>query len=123
MLTRVLGSALLALLAWLPAERGRTWALRGTARERIAVSVSALDVATDSPARAQRLETLPLRLAPQRKTPPAPTASCGVGAVEIGPAPSRVLQSLASRGTEVRGIRAKRLTIPHDATAPPPRRS
>jgi hypothetical protein len=54
---RVLGSVLLALLAWIPAQRGRTWALRGTAQERIAVSVSALDVATDSPARAQTLKT------------------------------------------------------------------
>ena len=121
MLLRSLCTGLLALLAWLPVGHAQSWALRGNPREPALAATSALDIAADSPSRIGSADTFGVRTLPPRR----PDRGYGGGggfiadAVVLGsasttrPSVGRVVRGDVSSG------RAKRLTIPHDATAPP----
>src|SRR5690348_12168451 len=51
MLSRAVWTVVLALIAWIPSGRGDAWASRGNRVDRAILSISALEVAAESPAR------------------------------------------------------------------------
>ena len=114
-------TGLLALLAWLPVGHAQSRVLRGNPREPALAAASALDVAANSPSRIGGAETFGVRTLPPRR--PATTHSGdgshvadvvvlrGVNA--LSPVAAPAMRRWAPR------VRATRLTIPYDATAPP----
>jgi hypothetical protein len=125
MLLRSLCTGLLALLAWLPIGHAQSWALRGNPREPALATASALDIAADSPSRIGSAGTFSVRTLPPRRLGRAQIGdgasfadvviSLDVGALR--PVDGRATRPLAPR------VRATRLTIPYDATAPPQHQS
>lgn len=121
MLMRSLCTGLLALLAWLPVGHAQSRVLRGNPHEPALAATSALDLAADSPSRIGGVGSYSTRTLPSRRP----------GRVDAGDGASfaeNVLRPVvsASRGIAVQAldrhgprVRAKRLTIPYDATAPP----
>jgi hypothetical protein len=125
MLLRSLWTGLFALLAWMPIGHIQSRALDADGADRALFAVSALDVAVDSPARIAPSQTLPRVLAPDRR-PPAPH-----GLYRLSDAEGRAGSTISlvrppakdAQPTGWRGFRPKRLILPHDANAPPPRTS
>jgi hypothetical protein len=125
MLMRSLCTGLLALLAWLPVGHAQSRVLRGNPHEPALAVTSALDLAADLPSRVGSAGPFRARTLPPRRPSRLPVGD-GASVAEVGSRPVFV----ASRGDAVRTldrrgprVRAKRLTIPYDATAPPPRQS
>ena len=121
MLLRSLCTGLLALLAWLPIGHAQSWALRGDPREPALAGASALDIAADSPSRIGSGGTFSVRTLPPRRLGrtnlgDGATFADVVSPLDVGA--SRPLGGRAMRPSAPR-VRAKRLTIPYDATAPP----
>ena len=125
MLLRSLCTGLLALLAWLPLGHAQSWALRGNPREPALAAASALDIAADSPSRIGSAGTFGVRTLPPRRLG---RAQLGDGAsfadvfIPLDVGASRHRHGRAMRHLAPR-VRAKRLTIPYDATAPPQHQS
>ncbi|HKW09542.1 MAG TPA: hypothetical protein VJO33_04130 [Gemmatimonadaceae bacterium] len=118
MLSRALWTGLLALLAWIPIGRATVHAER---TERALFVVSALDIATDSPARVGDRHDLPRQITTDRKPPTPRTLPRQDSDAEE---PSSHVRSSSrsaadSQQSGWRGHQAKRLIAPHDATAPP----
>lgn len=118
MVARGFWTLVLALFAWLPLGREQV-AYHAQRGERSLFAVSALDVATESAVRGRTSTTALLVFSagpqPSRGIVPPPLA--------MGASRPRVEVVLATheRAPSARpwGARARRLTIPHDATAPP----
>jgi len=125
MFPRSLCTGLLALLAWLPVGHAQSRALRGNPREPALATASALDIAADSPSRIGSGGTFSVRTLPPRRLGRAhlgdgPSfADVGVS-LDVGA--SQPENGLAARRLAPRA-RAKRLTIPYNATAPPQHQS
>jgi len=125
MLTRSLCTGLLALLAWLPVGHAQSRALRGNPREAALAATSALDLAAESPSRIGSAGSFSARTLPPRR-PGRTHAGDGASFAEavfrpvVGATRFNTAQTLDRHGPRVR---AKRLTIPYDATAPPRRHS
>ena len=125
MLTRSLCTGLLALLAWLPVGHAQSRALRGNPREPALAVTSALDLAADSPSRIGSGWSFSARSLPPR-SPGRAHAGDGASVAEtvfrpvVGATRFITAETLDRHGPRVR---AKRVTIPYDATAPPPRQS
>ena len=121
MLPRSLCTALLALLAWLPLGHAQSLALRGNPREPALAATSALDIAADSPARIGTEENFSVRTLPFRRLDKAYGGDGGFLADAVFLADVSTTRPNLGRvtGRDVSSARAKRLTIPHDATAPP----
>ena len=121
MLMRSLCTGLLALLAWLPIGHAQSWALRGSPHEPALAAASALDIAADSPSRIGSAGTFSVRTLPPRRLG-RPLASDGASFGDVvfplGVGPSRPIDGQATHRLAPR-VRAKHLTIPYDATAPP----
>src|SRR3954466_2031204 len=121
MLMRSLCTGLLALLAWHPVGYAQSRVLRGNPREPALAATSALDVAADSPSRVGSANNVGPRTLPPRH-PGKVRAGDGAAAVEavFGQEATAVRPNT---GRAMRGQpllpRERRLTIPHDATAPP----
>jgi hypothetical protein len=125
MFSRALWTGLLALLAWIPIGRAQSRDVRVDRGERTLFVVSALDVATDSPARVGEPRGLPRQLTSDRR-PPTPRALPRVTDEAEQSASSRAStwrRAAAPTPSGWRGFQEKRLILPHDATAPPPPRS
>jgi len=125
MLLRSLCTGLLALLAWLPIGHAQSWVLRGNPRGPALAAASALDIAADSPSRIGSAGSFSVRTLPPQRLGKAQLGDGGsfadiVFPFEVGA--SRPLDGRTTRGLTLR-VRAKRLTIPYDATAPPPHQS
>lgn len=120
MLSRALWTVVLALLAWIPVGRGNAWAMRGSFDDRVIVAISALDIAGESPARitafADRITFGSLKSPePSRTIVPVNDAARRDSSVA---AVRRPAGTPRQRGAW-RAFREKRLSFPHDATAPP----
>ena len=121
MLSRAVWTVVLALIAWIPSGRGDAWASRGNRVDRAILSISALEVAAESPARIA--STTDGRLDPAAAKRPEPSRTLTPSA----DAPDICSWSVAANArTNVRrehfpwrAFRCKRLSFPHDATAPP----
>ena len=124
MLSRALWTGVLALLAWIPLGRVQS-PLLGTERgDRALFSISALDVATDPPARVGEAHSVRRQLAPARRALPwviVPTHALDVEETSTARDAGRVAESPSVSGW--RGFQRRRLIFPYDATAPPPRQS
>ncbi|HEX4683300.1 MAG TPA: hypothetical protein VH277_11340 [Gemmatimonadaceae bacterium] len=125
MLPRTLWTSLLVLLAWLPIGQAASRGVRVGQEHRTLFAITALDVATESPARAAEPGSLLRDVAPDRR--PAPPR---VGPKTSADAEQRVWSPSSSwrpatspQPSGWRGFREKRLILPHDATAPPAVRS
>lgn len=118
MVARGFWTLVLALLAWLPLGREQM-ARRAQRGERSLFAASALDVASESAVRGRTSTTSLLAL------PPRPTPARGIVPAPLAIGASRVAMEVALAAHGRAAIappwrpRAKRLTIPHDATAPP----
>ncbi|HKN68190.1 MAG TPA: hypothetical protein VJW73_18020 [Gemmatimonadaceae bacterium] len=118
---RSLCTGLLALLAWLPVGHAQSRVLRGNPHEPALAVTSALDLAADSPSRVGSAGSFSERTLPPRRPPRLP-AGDGASFAEVAWRPVFVAsRGIADEAQDRRGprIRAKRLTIPYDATAPP----
>ena len=121
MFSRALWAVLLSLLAWIPVGRGQAWAARGDTRDRALLSVSALDIAAESPARAASGRAARFVLATEKK----PESARHVAPTITADAPwsalssSREPETAPQRPNRRRGFKADHLRFPHDAIAPP----
>jgi len=120
MLARAIWISLVTLLAWIPFGHAESRAVRS---DRSLYAQSALDVASDSPARIGQRNDLPRELTAERR-PSTPRVVPTDGSETDLLLPSR--QSTwrpaeALRPSGWRGFQEARLILPHDATAPPPR--
>jgi hypothetical protein len=122
MLSRAIWISLLTLLAWIPFGHAESRALRS---DRSLYAQSALDVASDSPARIGQRNDFARELTAERR-PTTPRALPTHGSETDLLLPNRQstwrpAETLRPSGW--RGFREARLIVPHDATAPPPRSS
>jgi hypothetical protein len=125
MLMRSLCTGLLALLAWLPVGHAQSRVLRGNPHEPALAVTTALDLAADSPSRVGSAGSFNARTLPSRRPARLPVGD-GASFAEVAFRPVfAVSLGDADRALDGRGprVRAKRLTIPYDATAPPHRQS
>jgi hypothetical protein len=126
MLMRSLCTGLLALLAWLPVGYAQSRVLRGNPREPALAATSALDVAADSPSRVGSTNNVGPRTLPPRHPGKVRAGDDGAGAVEsVFGLDANAMRPNTGRPSRRQPLllRAKRLTIPHDATAPPRQQS
>ena len=125
MLLRSLCTGLLALLAWLPIGHAQSRALRGNPREPALAAASALDIAADSPSRVGSVGTFGLRTLPSRRLGKAHLGDGASFADVVAPSGVGASQPIDRQATHrvAPRVRAKRLTIPYDATAPPQHQS
>jgi len=121
MLLRSVCTGLLALLAWLPIGHAQSRVLRGNPREPALAAASALDIAADSPSRIGSAGTFGVRTLPPRQLGKAQLGD-GASFADVV-APLGIVASLRIAGQATHRlaprVRANRLTIPYDATAPP----
>ena len=121
MLSRAIWTGLLTLLAWIPFGHAGS---RAVGSDRSLYAVSALDVASDSPARIGQRNGLPSELTADRRPTTPQVVPTHDGGTDV-PLPSRrtawrPAETLTPSGW--RGFQEARLILPHDATAPPPPR-
>lgn len=121
MLSRAIWTALLTLLAWIPFGHAESRVVRS---DRSLYALSALDVASDSPARIGQRNDLPRELtADRRPTAPRVVPTRESGSDVLLPSPRTAWQPAETRTPSGwRGFLEPRLILPHDATAPPPPR-
>lgn len=126
MLMRSFCTGLLALLAWLPVGHAQSRVLRGNPHEPALAVTSALDLAADSPSRVGSAEeSFSARAFPSRRPARLPAAD-GASFPEVAFWPVfAAARGIADAAQDRRSprVRATRLTIPYDATAPPRRQS
>jgi hypothetical protein len=126
MLTGVLSTGLLALLAWIPAARSQASVQRAELRDRVVSAATVFGGPADSPLRALSPTTARVWVAPHRRSaaPQGGNSRNNDGVQPARAAASGATHSFAARRdlAHCSGYREKRLTIPHDATAPPPNR-
>ncbi|HKW50021.1 MAG TPA: hypothetical protein VJN70_21355 [Gemmatimonadaceae bacterium] len=120
MISRALWTGLLTLLAWIPFQQAGS---HTSGSDRSLYAVSALDVASNSPARVGQRTDLPRELTADRR-PPTPRVVPPHDNETDVLLPSRRPQwrpAQTLRPSGWRGFQEARLILPHDATAPPPR--
>ena len=123
MLSRALWITLLALLAWIPRGRAESRVVR-TGNDRALFVVSALDVASDSPARIGERNGLTRELTNARRpATPRPLPVHESDGERVAGRAAIWRPAVAPTPSGWRGFQETRLIAPHDATAPPPRRS
>ena len=121
MRARVLWSALLGLLAWLPIGRASTAPVDAQHGERALFAISTLHAAVDPLSRAGEVQDLPRQLGLARRAP----AWHGVPTTPVAARWTPMARAMAwhfsspSIGSSWRGFREPRLIFPHDAAAPP----
>ena len=121
MLMRSICTGLLALLAWLPVGHAQSRVLRGNPHEPALAITSALDLAADSPSRVGSAASFSARTLPSRRPARLPVGD-GASFAEVAWRPVFAASRGIADETQDRNgprVRATRLTIPYDATAPP----
>src|SRR5690242_13380638 len=101
MLSRAVWTVVLALVAWIPSGRGGAWTVRGDRADRVIHSVSALEIAAESPARIASAVDAQINSASSKRPEPSRTL------LPLAEAPSIFFWSLAAGGQA--GIRRDRL--------------
>src|SRR2546430_16278457 len=121
MLPRTLWTCLLVVLAWLPILQAGSRAVWVGQEHRTLFAITALDIATESPARAAQPGRLLREVAPDRRpAPPRIVPTTSADAERQGWTPISTWRPARSpQPTGWRGFQEKRLILPHDATAPP----